>query len=87
MARSAEHIRHQLLNALADCRTPVTTAELLERLHDRGEPASLTIEAVYRNLVLLQNHKQVRRVRTGGRHVSWKLTTRAQRARDAGGAA
>ena len=83
----AKHLRQQLLNSLADCRKPVTTAALLDRLHTDGEPDCLTIEAVYRNLVLLHNHGQVRRIRTGGRHVSWVLASRAGRSRGAGGAA
>ena len=83
----AKHLRQQLLNSLADCRKPVTTAALRDRLHADGEPACLTIEAVYRNLALLHNRGQVLRIRTGGRHVSWVLASEARRSRGAGGAA
>jgi len=84
---AAKRLRQQLLNSLADCRAPVTTAALRDRLHADGEPACLTIEAVYRNLALLHNRGQVRRIRRGGRHVSWVLATEARRSRGAGGAA
>jgi Fe2+ or Zn2+ uptake regulation protein len=80
----ATHLRQQLLNSLADRRKPVTTAALLDLLRADGEPACLTIEAVYRNLVVLHGRGQVRRIRPGGRHVSWVL---ARRSRGAGGAA
>jgi Fe2+ or Zn2+ uptake regulation protein len=83
----ATHLRQQLLNSLADCRKPVTTAALLDRLRVDGEPACLTIEAVYRNLVVLHGRGQVRRIRPGGRHVSWVLASQARRSRGAGGAA
>ena len=83
----AKHLRQQLLNSLADCGEPVTTAALRDRLHAGGEPAYLAIEAVYRNLALLHNRGQVRRIRTGGRHVSWVLASQARRSRGAGGAA
>ena len=83
----AKRLRQQLLNSLADCREPVTTAALRDRLHVDGEPACLTIEAVYRNLALLHNRGQVRRIRPGGRHVSWVLASAVRRSRGAGGAA
>lgn len=83
----AKHLRQQLLNALAGCREPVTTAALRDRLHTDGKPPCLTIEAVYRNLALLHSRGQVRRIRSGGRHVSWLLAGQAGRSRGAGGAA
>lgn len=83
----AKHLRQQLLNSLADCREPVTTAALRDRLDTDGESACLTIETVYRNLALLCNRGQVRRIHTGGRDVSWVLVGRAGRSRGAGGAA
>jgi Fe2+ or Zn2+ uptake regulation protein len=83
----ATHLRQKLLDSLADCRKPVTTAALLDRLHADGEPACLAIEAVYRNLALLHNRGKVRRIRRGGRHVSWVLAGQARRSRGTGGAA
>lgn len=83
----AEQLRQQLLNSLAGYRGPVTTAALRDRLHADRDPASLTIEAVYRNLTLLHRRGQVRQIRTGGRHVSWTLASGSRRSRGAGDAA
>ncbi|HEX2283663.1 MAG TPA: hypothetical protein VHI10_02360 [Mycobacterium sp.] len=84
---NATHLRQQLLNSLADSHQPVTTAALLDRLHADGEPTCLSIEAVYRNLVVLHSRGQVRRIRHGGRNVSWVLAGPAHRSHGAGGAA
>lgn len=66
----ADRLRQRLLSALEDARGPMTTAQLRDHVHQRfGEP--VVIEAVYRNLTVLERRGDVRRHKVPGRDAHW----------------
>ncbi len=76
--RQADHLRAQLLAALATAPAPMTTAELREQLSAQlGRP--IVIEKIYRALVILADRDEIRRVPTRGRNTQWACTAADQR--------
>lgn len=66
----AERLRQRLLGALDEAGTPLTTAQLRDHVLQRfGDP--VVIEAVYRNLTVLERRGAVRRHDVPGRHAHW----------------
>lgn len=69
-AEDPEQLRHLLLSALGRASRPLTTAELRDRIN-----AAITTpahhEEIYRNLLVLENRRQVVRQHSIGRHVAW----------------
>ncbi|NTY62100.1 hypothetical protein [Mycolicibacterium sphagni] len=76
--RQGEHLRAQLMAALAAAPAPMTTAELREHLDTQlGRP--IVIEKIYRALVILAGRGEIHRVPTRGRNTQWASTPAAQR--------
>ncbi len=74
----SERLRAQLLAVLQDTDQPMTTSELRDHLHTQhGSPA--VIEAVYRNLTVLQRRGEVERRPGTGRCAYWGPTEATQR--------
>ncbi|MDV3126083.1 Fur family transcriptional regulator [Mycobacterium sp. 21AC1] len=70
----AERLRQRLLSALDDARGPMTTAQLRDHVQQRfGQP--VVIEAVYRNLTVLERRGDVRRHKGPGRDAHWARAT------------
>lgn len=67
-----EALRRLLLAALGRARRPLTTAELRERVN-AATPTPAHHEAVYRNLIVLENRRRVARRELDGRNVTWVL--------------
>ncbi|WP_449560597.1 Fur family transcriptional regulator [Mycolicibacterium mageritense] len=68
----AERLRQRLLGALEGCRGSMTTAQLRDHVHERfREP--VVIEAVHRNLTVLERRGDVRRCKQPGRDAHWTL--------------
>ncbi len=67
-----ESIRLLLLAALGRARRPLTTAELRDRINTATSPAAHH-EAIYRNLLVLENRRRVCRLQLNGRNVTWAL--------------
>ena len=73
----AEHLRTQLLTALAAAPAPMTTTELREHLSTRlGRP--IVIEKIYRALTILADRGEIHRVPTPGRNTQWSCTSAHQ---------
>ncbi|MEE6166662.1 MULTISPECIES: Fur family transcriptional regulator [unclassified Mycolicibacterium] len=81
----AERLRLRLVSALAGTRRSMTTAELRDHVHEHfAEP--VVIEAVYRNLTVLERRGDVRRCDGPGRDAYWMAagaTARSGRSRRA----
>jgi Fe2+ or Zn2+ uptake regulation protein len=67
-----EALRRLLLAALGRARRPLTTAELRDRINAATGGAAHH-EAVYRNLLVLENRRRVTRQQLAGRNVTWVL--------------
>ncbi|ORA39396.1 Fur family transcriptional regulator [Mycobacterium aquaticum] len=66
----AERLRLRLLSALSGTRRSMTTAQLRDHVHEHfGEP--VVIEAVYRNLTVLERRGDVQRCDGPGRDAYW----------------
>jgi Fe2+ or Zn2+ uptake regulation protein len=58
------------MTVLSDTSQPMTTAQLRDDVRERfGDP--VVIEAVYRNLTVLERRGDVRRSRSSGRDAHW----------------
>jgi Fe2+ or Zn2+ uptake regulation protein len=68
----AERLRQRLLSALADNRQSMTTAELRDHVHEHFSEA-VVIEAVYRNLTVLERRGDVYRCDGPGRDAYWMV--------------
>ncbi|MGV9799487.1 Fur family transcriptional regulator [Mycobacterium sp. NPDC003449] len=67
---SAENLRQQLLRALEGTRKPMTTAQLRDHAHEHFR-VPIVIEAVYRNLTVLERRGDVQRRKLPGRDAHW----------------
>ncbi|AFP36899.1 hypothetical protein MSMEI_0418 [Mycolicibacterium smegmatis MC2 155] len=66
----AERLRQQLMAVLSDTRQSKSTAQLRDDVRERfGDP--VVIEAVYRNLTVLERRGDVRRSKSSGRDTHW----------------
>ncbi|KWX23944.1 transcriptional repressor [Mycolicibacterium wolinskyi] len=66
----AERLRQNLLSALESSKKPMSTAQLRDHIHEHfREP--VVIEAVYRNLTVLERRGDVRRRKLPGRDAHW----------------
>ena len=75
----AELLRQRLLSALAADGQSMTTAQLRDQVQ-ASFPGSVVIEAVYRNLTVLERRGEVRRDHQRGRNACWLLATTGLRA-------
>lgn len=71
-ADDQEALRRLLLAALGRARRPLSTAELRDRVN-AATPTPAHHEAVYRNLLVLENRRRVTRRQLHGRNVTWEL--------------
>ncbi len=65
-----EQLRQHLLTALEGTRKPLTTAQLRDHVQQHFSE-SVVIEAVYRNLTVLERRGDVRRRKPPGRDTHW----------------
>ncbi|MBU8808351.1 Fur family transcriptional regulator [Mycolicibacterium goodii] len=66
----AERLRQQLMAVLSATGQSKSTAQLRDDIRDRfGDP--VVIEAVYRNLTVLERRGDVRRSKSAGRDAHW----------------
>lgn len=71
-ADSNEMLRRRLVAVLRAARNPLTTAELRDRANTHlAVPAHH--ECVYRNLLVLERRRQIRRQELTGRNVAWQI--------------
>lgn len=74
MANAAtERVREQLMVVLGGAGRALTTSQLQQRMGSLVPEAQLYNESVYRNLLVLERRRKVRRRRQRGRHVAWEL--------------
>ncbi|OMC31261.1 Fur family transcriptional regulator [Mycobacterium sp. GA-1841] len=69
----AERLRQHLLTALERTSGPMTTAQLRDDIHEHLR-APVVIEAVYRNLTVLERRGDVERRKLSGRDAHWSRT-------------
>jgi Fe2+ or Zn2+ uptake regulation protein len=74
---AAESLRTQLLAILLAAATPMTTAELLDRVQQLSD--GVVNETVYHHLRVLEQRNAVARIRPAGRHVQWLATRKTGR--------
>ena len=72
-ADDQEALRRLLLAALGRARRPLSTAELRDRVNAATPTTPAHHEAVYRNLLVLENRRRVTRRQLHGRNVTWEL--------------
>ena len=74
----AELLRQRLIGALEACGGSMTTAQLRDHIQS-SFPGSVVIEAVYRNLTVLERRGDVQRESQQGRNAYWRLASASSR--------
>jgi Fe2+ or Zn2+ uptake regulation protein len=67
-----ELLRSRVIAILRAAGRPLTTAEIRDQVN-AGQPAAIHHELVYRNLLILENRRRIRREQLTGRNVTWQL--------------